>query len=75
MKCGIYQHYKGGYYQILGVAEHTETSEMMVVYISLDAGQPGPRIRVRPLHGPEGFETPTANGNLRRFIYIGDSVT
>ena len=57
MEAGIYKHYKGGFYQVLGVGQHTETKELVVVYLSLDAAQPGPRLRVRPLDGPEGFNT------------------
>lgn len=29
---GIYQHYKGPYYEVLGIAKHEETREEMVVY-------------------------------------------
>lgn len=29
---GHYRHYKGGNYQVLGVARHSETEEPMVVY-------------------------------------------
>lgn len=32
MKTGIYQHYKGPKYQVLGVARHSETEEPHVVY-------------------------------------------
>ena len=32
---GIYQHYKGNYYQVFFVSRHTETEEEMVVYQSL----------------------------------------
>ena len=32
---GIYRHYKGGKYQVITLATHTETSEPMVVYKSL----------------------------------------
>ena len=32
---GIYQHYKGGKYELLFVAEQTETKEAMVIYRSL----------------------------------------
>lgn len=74
MQAGVYKHYKGGYYQVLGVAEHTETGQKMVVYISLDAKMAGPRMRVRPLKGPEGFTT-IASKDQVRFKYVGDEVT
>ena len=32
---GRYRHYKGGLYEVLGVARHSETLEPMVVYRSL----------------------------------------
>lgn len=35
LKPGMYQHYKGGYYELIGIALHTETREKMVVYKSL----------------------------------------
>lgn len=43
---GIYQHYKGPRYQVLGSAQHSETQEWMVVYQAL-YGEFG--IWVRPL--------------------------
>ncbi|MBQ7335872.1 MAG: DUF1653 domain-containing protein [Clostridia bacterium] len=33
---GVYRHYKGGMYRVLGVARHSETLEVMVVYEPLD---------------------------------------
>lgn len=45
-KLGEYEHYKGGHYQVLGVARHSETLEELVVYKALyDAGS----LWVRPL--------------------------
>lgn len=29
---GLYRHYKGGHYTVLGVARHSETEELFVVY-------------------------------------------
>lgn len=33
---GLYRHYKGGRYRVLGVARHSESCEAMVLYQSLD---------------------------------------
>jgi len=35
IKLGKYQHYKGNFYEVLGVAKHTETMADFVVYKSL----------------------------------------
>jgi hypothetical protein len=32
VKPGRYRHYKGGEYNVLGTARHSETEEMLVVY-------------------------------------------
>ena len=32
---GLYRHYKGRYYQVIGVATHSETEEHLVVYRAL----------------------------------------
>jgi hypothetical protein len=51
LRCGIYEHYKGKKYLVLGVARHTETEELMAVYIPLyelpENG--GVQMAVRPL--------------------------
>ena len=33
---GVYRHFKGGQYEVLEVARHSETEEVLVVYRSLD---------------------------------------
>ena len=35
IKLGIYKHYKGNEYRVLGIATHSETLEKMVVYQAL----------------------------------------
>ncbi len=51
LRCGVYEHYKGKKYLVLGVARHTETGELMAVYVplyELPAGG-GVQMSVRPL--------------------------
>lgn len=31
----VYRHFKGNYYYVMGIAEHAETNELMVVYHAL----------------------------------------
>lgn len=45
VKPGVYRHYKGGLYEVYGVAVHTETEEEFVVYRSLYGTY---RLNVRP---------------------------
>ncbi len=42
---GVYRHFKGSLYEVIGVAKHSETGEKMVVYRSLNTGD----IYVRPI--------------------------
>ena len=64
---GKYRHYKGGEYEVIGVAKHSETLEEMVVYRALygDGG-----IWVRPAGMWD--EQVTVNGKtVKRFEKIG----
>jgi len=35
LKTGIYQHYKGPKYEVLGLSQHSETGDYLVVYRAL----------------------------------------
>ena len=39
IKGGKYQHYKGGFYEIIGIGTHSETGEKLIIYKSLNDNQ------------------------------------
>ena len=43
---GIYRHFKGGKYKVINIAQHTETGEKLVIYISLGVGS---NVYARPI--------------------------
>jgi hypothetical protein len=51
LRSGIYEHYKGKKYLVLGLARHTETGELMAVYVPLYElpDNEGVQMAVRPL--------------------------
>lgn len=65
LKIGKYRHYKGGEYQVLGVAKHSETLEELVIY-----GHDG-ELWARPL---KMFleEVEFKGKKLPRFEYLGE---
>jgi hypothetical protein len=66
LKPGRYRHFKGGEYNVQGIATHSETGEQLVVYTPL-YGEGG--LWVRPL--PMFLETVERDGELQpRFTYI-----
>lgn len=71
LPAGIYRHYKGGLYLLIGVGQHTETNEWLVVYVALTGAHlPGPRIRIRPL-GMFLDEISLGDSTALRFEYVG----
>ena len=64
---GIYRHYKGNLYTVIGVAKHSETLEEMVVYRA-EYGEHGLWVRPRAMFE----ETVEVNGEtVPRFAYVG----
>ena len=48
VELGLYKHYKGKIYEVIGVAKHSETLEKMVVYKATYQDE-GKNLWVRPL--------------------------
>lgn len=63
---GLYRHYKGNLYEVIGVASHSETEESLVVYRALYGAR---GMWVRPL---EMFmsEVEVAGQRIRRFAPV-----
>ena len=68
LKKGIYKHFKGNKYELLGIAKHSETLEEMVVYKTLygDGG-----IWVRPISMWDE-EVEFEGKIVKRFTYCGE---
>ena len=70
VKLGIYQHFRGNYYQVLGISRHSETLEEFVTYQALygDFG-----MWVRPVHMfTEKVEHESTQ--VPRFAFVSDGV-
>lgn len=68
IKLGKYRHFKGGEYEVVGLATHSETGEEMVVYRALYGEN---KLWVRPARMWQ--ETVERDGTAKqRFTYIGD---
>lgn len=75
VKLGHYRHYKGHLYEVVGIANNSETLDKMVIYRasyeSPDFGKNA--LWVRPVS--VFLETVTIDGReVSRFEYLGDSI-
>jgi hypothetical protein len=74
LKLGRYQHYKGKFHEVIGVARHSETLEELVVYRALyDSEKFGKNsLWVRPKS--MFLERVVVDGRkVPRFKYVGDN--
>ena len=71
MQLGIYQHYKWNFYEVIGVAKHSETLEDLVVYKALyHSDEFGDHaLRVRPLKMFQEYVV-VEGKQLPRFAFI-----
>jgi hypothetical protein len=70
MKIGLYKHYKGKYYQVIGVCKHSETQEDLVLYEALYENEIS-KLWVRPIG--MFLESVVIDGKkVSRFQYVGD---
>jgi hypothetical protein len=69
---GLYEHYKGKRYEVIGLARHSETKEELVVYKALYETEFGSdSLWVRPLK--MFTENVHVNGkDVPRFRYVGN---
>jgi len=67
---GVYRHHKGNFYLVLGVAKHSETEEVCVVYTRLYARDSFP-LWVRPLEMFTNRVTLKNGNKVKRFTYVG----
>lgn len=63
---GLYRHFKGSVYRVMGVAQHTEQAEPLVIYQSLEDS----RVWARPVPMFMGLN----DAGKPRFEFLGDEV-
>ncbi len=66
---GRYRHYKGNFYQVIGIARHSETEEQLVVYRKLYDDH---SLWVRPL-GMFQEKVIVDGRPVARFAWMGES--
>lgn len=79
---GIYKHYKGGHYKVLGLARHEDTTARLVIYHSYSLAHELERVVVgidfiarplEPMDGESAFNTPVRCGTRNeepRFVKV-----
>lgn len=69
VKCGLYRHYKGKEYKVIGMAKHSETLESLVLYVP-QYGEGGYWVRPATMFS----ENVVVDGEtLPRFAFIAEA--
>lgn len=71
IETGVYEHYKGKRYRVLGVGRHTEADEYYVVYAPLYEHVGQPDIWLRP-HAMFAESVEIGGETIPRFLKISD---
>jgi len=64
---GVYRHFKGNQYEVVGFAKHSESLEIMIIYKAMYGNRD---TWVRPLSMWEELVEVDGN-NVKRFEYVG----
>ena len=68
IKPGIYQHFKGRKYRVIGTCHHTETNEHLVIYQALYGER---AMFVRPAYNFDSWVDDRVDYYGPRFVYLG----
>ena len=70
IRCGVYQHYKGERYLVIGVARDDATEELLVIYSRL-YHRDGVPLSARKLFEFLGDVSDESGNTVKRFRYVG----
>lgn len=71
IKLGRYKHFKGNFYEVLGIAHHSETNEAGVVYMALYSSRGSRKNLIKPVT-PFLNEVQRDQKTASRFQHIDD---
>jgi hypothetical protein len=69
IKLGLYKHFKGGIYKVIGIAKHSDTLEDTVIYEAQGEHKLS-KLWARPLDDFLGYKEIDGK-KIKRFTYIG----
>ena len=70
IRCGVYEHYKGNRYLVIGVARDDATEDLLVIYSRL-YNRDGVPLSARKLTDFVGTVVDETGKQVKRFRYVG----